>query len=135
MIVWEQRPELLEFANRVLEVEFKPEQCAWIGRLNPDGSPLAVVVFDRFSPFNCEMSIASDGTRKWFSREFVGVCFRYAFKQMGLKRVTVVVEETNAKSLKMCRQLGYVEEARLVQWYGDVDGIAFRMLKDECRWL
>lgn len=135
MIIFEQRAELLEFANRILEVKFNPAQCVWISRLNEDGTPLVVVVFDRFSPYNCEMSIASDGTRRWYSREFVGICFRYAFNQMKLNRVTVVVEEDNEKSLKMCRQLGYVEEGRLVQWYGDVDGIAFRMLKKECKWL
>ena len=135
LIVFDQDCSLLAFASQVLQVDYKPEQCAWISRLNDDGSPLVVVVFDRFSPFNCEMSIASDGTKRWYSRAFVSTCYRYAFNQMGLRRITVVVEEDNFKSLKMCRQLGHVQEAVLKEWFGDKDGIAMRMTKKECKWL
>lgn len=127
--------ELLEFANRTLGVKFNPGQCAWISRLNDDGTPLVVVVFDRFSPYNCEMTIATDGSKRWYSREFVGILSRYAFNQMKLRRVTVVVGEDNQKSLKMCRQLGYVQEAILKDWFGDKDGVAMRMTRAECKWI
>ena len=112
-----------------------PNLSAWISRLNEDGTPLAVVVFDRFDEHNCQMHIASDGTKRWYSKEFVSTCYRYAFNQMGLKRVTVVIREDNERSLKMCRQLGHTQECILKSWFGDKDGVLMRMLKTECKWL
>lgn len=137
MISHEQRAEYLEFANRVLKVEFRPDPntTVWITRLNSDGSISAVVVFNDFRTHNCEMSVASDGKSIWATRDFLGVCYRYAFKQMELRRVTAVVQDDNDASLVMCRKLGHVEEGRLKNWFGDHDGVVMRMLREECKWL
>lgn len=134
MIVYAQDPALLDFANRVLGVKFDPAQSAWMAKT--DGQSIeAVIVYTRFSPHNCEMSIATNGERKWATREFLRACYRYPFVQMGLRRITAVVEEDNSKSLNMCRRLGHAEEARLKHWFGEKDGIVFRMTKDTCKWL
>lgn len=130
-----QKLEYIDFANRVLDVDFDPAQCAWIAALNEDGTIAAVTVFNFVTTYNCEMSVASDGGRRWASRAFLGTCYRYAFRQLGLVRVTAVVEEDNTTSLTMCRKLGHVEEARLKNWFGTKDGVVMRMLKGECKWL
>lgn len=39
--------------------------------------------------------------------------YLYAFRQLGLKRLTAPVEETNVKSLKLCKHVGFEEEAVL----------------------
>lgn len=135
MITTEQNVGLLAWAGSVLGVRFDPARSAWISRINADGTPAAVVVYTRFSPHNCEMSIATDGRARWGSREFMRVCYRYAFEQCALARITVVVEADNERSLAMCRKLGHVEEGRLKHWFGAKDGIVLRMLKEECRWL
>lgn len=135
MITFAQDSALLAFANAVLGVRFDPAQSSWISNLHEDGSPSAVVVYTRFSTHNCEMSIATDGSRKWATREFLRQCYRYPFIQMGLCRVTGVVEDGNERALRLNRALGHVEEARLKAWFGDKDGIVFRLLKDECKWL
>lgn len=135
MISHAQNPAYLEFANRVLGVNFDPSQAAWLTALNGDGTPAAVTVFSRFSPHDCEMSIASDGRRRWASRAFLGTCYRYAFNQLKLRRVTAVVQDDNEKSLIMLNKLGHVEEARLKHWFGDHDGIVMRLLRAECKWL
>lgn len=137
MISHAQDPRFLEWANQVLAVEFMPNPATtvWITRLNADGGIAAVVVFSDFRTHNCEMSVASDGRARWATRDFLGVCYRYAFKQMEMRRVTAVVEEDNEKSLAMCRKLGHIEEGRLRCWFGAKDGIVMRMLKEECKWL
>lgn len=131
----EQKLEYLEFANRVLDVNYDPRQCTWITCLSNSGEILAVVIYNTFSKFNCEMSVASNGSRRWMSKEFLRVCFRYPFWQLGLTRITGVVEETNSDALRLDRHLGFIEEARLKCWFGSNDGIAFRMLKEECKWI
>lgn len=137
MISHTQNPEFLVWANRVLDVEFKPDPntTVWITRLNANGSISAVVVYSDFREFNCEMSVASDGKSTWATREFLGVCYRYPFNQMKMRRVTAVVQDDNSASLRMCRKLGHVEEARLTNWFGEHDGIVMRMLREECKWL
>jgi RimJ/RimL family protein N-acetyltransferase len=135
VITTEQNPAFLAWANAVLKVEFRPEHSAWITRLNPDRSPAAVVAYTRFSPYNCEMSIATDGRARWASREFLRVCYSYPFGKLRLARVTGVVEEGNEKALELNRRLGHVQEATLRAWFGEKDGIVFRMLKSECRWI
>jgi RimJ/RimL family protein N-acetyltransferase len=137
MISCEQRLEYLAFANRVLDVNFEPDPTknVWLTRLNEDGTIAAVVVYSDFSVHNCEMSVASDGGSTWATRDFLGVCYRYPFNQLGKRRVTAVVESRNTASLRMCRKLGHVEEACLKHWFGADDGIVMRMLKEECKWL
>lgn len=135
MISHAQNIEYLEFANRVLNVKFEPKECAWITNLDDAGNPLAVTIYNRFSPHNCEMSIATNGSRKWASKKYIGICYRYPFIQMGVARISVVIEEKNSKSLMLCRKLGHVEEARLKSWFGDQDGILMRMTREECKWL
>lgn len=134
MISCEQNPAWLEFANKVLGVGFDVAQAVWITHL-VDDKPVAVAVYNRFSAYNCEMSIATDGGRRWASRAFLRSCYLYPFVQLGLKRVSAVVEEKNTKSLTLCRKLGHAEEARLMAWFGEQDGILFRMMKEDCKWL
>jgi RimJ/RimL family protein N-acetyltransferase len=135
LIVFDQDPRLLAFASVVLGVRFDPAQSTWISNIADDGEPLAVVVYTRFSPYNCEMSIATDGRRKWATRAFLRSCYRYPFIQLGLVRVTGVVEDGNERALRLNQALGHVEEARLKSWFGAKDGIVFRLLKSECRWI
>ncbi len=133
MIVTDQDPRLLQFASDVLRVRFDPAQSAWISSVDEEVE--AVVVFTRFSPFNCEMSIATNGKKRWARREFIRACYRYPFVQRGLARITVVIEDGNEPSLSLCRKLGHVEEGTLKSWFGPKDGIVMRMLKSECKYL
>lgn len=134
MIVLDQDPRLLEFAKRILKVKFDPSQSAWISLI--DGEDIeAVVVYTRFSTHNCEMSIATNGGKTWATRRFLKACYQYAFDQMKLARISVVIEEDNEPSLNLCRKLGHVEEGRLKSWFGAKDGVLMRMTKTECKWL
>lgn len=133
MIEWSQKPEHLQWAGAALGVTFDPDQSSWLANVGRDLE--AVVVFTRFSPFNCEMSIATNGGRTWATRPFLRACYGYAFNQLGLRRVTVVIEEDNSPSLELCRRLGHVEEGRLKGWFGAKSGVLMRMLREECRWI
>ncbi len=134
MIVFEQSPVLLDWAAKVLKVNFFPAQCAWLTAVSGDEIQ-AVVIYHQISPFNCEMSVASNGKKRWFSRQSANVWFGYPFRQMNMYRVTAVAEQDNFQSVNMLRKLGFVEEATLKNWFGNKDGIVFRMLKEECKWL
>lgn len=134
MIDFTQRPEYLEFANAVLGVAFKPADCAWLASLDAAGRLLGVVIYSRFTPFHCEMSVASNSPR-FLSRSFLNAAFGYPFHQCGHRRVTAVVEDSNTHALQFNKRLGFIEEGRLKKWFGDHDGIVLGMLKEECKWI
>lgn len=126
---------MLDWASKKLNVEYDPKDCAWLTNVSKSGEIQAVVVYNRFSPFNCEMSVASNGNKKWFNRESAKTWFGYPFNQMKLRRVTAVTETGNDKSIKMLEQLGFVKEAILRHWFGDIDGILYCMTKENCKWI
>ena len=128
-------PALLQFANAVLEVNFVPEECRWIGSVTDDMQIMGVVVYSRWTKHNCEMSVASV-TPRFMTRAFLKVVFGYPFNELGMARVTAVVEADNHKALDMNRGLGFKDEGILRNWYGEGrDGVVMGMLKDECKWL
>lgn len=134
MIVWDQRPEFLEFAERILQVKFIPAESTWLTSRSAEGQILGVVVYTRFSKFNCEMSVAAASAR-FLSKSNLKSFFGYPFHQCQFRRVTAVVEEGNTHSLDFNRRLGFHREGVLRGWFGDQDGIIFGMLKEECPWL
>lgn len=134
MIYAAQDPALLERAGAVLGVRFDPKACAWVSNVSDDGEVLAVVVYTRFSPWNCEMSVASSSPR-WASRKFIRAAFQYPFQQCRLRRVTAAVEPDNAASIFMLERLGFIREATLAEWFGEKDAHIYRMTRKECKWL
>lgn len=125
---------ILEWASDILGVKFDPKQCAWIAKVSQDFDIIAVVVYTRFSPWNCEMSIASKNP-KWASKGFLKFAFSYPFEQLKLTRVTAAVEPDNSKSIDMLERLGFIQEATLSEWFGDKDALIYRMKRSECKWL
>lgn len=93
-----------------------------------------VVVFSRFSEWNCEITVASS-TPSFLTPMFLRAWFRYPFLQCRLRRITAIVDERNTRSLRLTRKLGFTEEATLKELFGEANGILFGMLKHECRWL
>jgi len=101
-----------------------------------EGKIIACVVFDEFRSGQCQMSVASDGSKRWLTREYLVRMFAYPFLQCGLRRVYSLVSIKNEKSLKLCRGVGFCQEGLLRQ-AGDKgeDMIALGMLRHECRFL
>lgn len=96
----------------------------------------AVTVWSGFDQCNCLISIASDGSRRWMTREFLYRSFAYPFVQLGLPRVTAKVDEINSDSLRLGFHLGFIEEGRMRRAApGGRDEIIMGLLKENCRWI
>ena len=103
-----------------------------IARVNRDGSLAAVVVFDTFSSCDCNMHIASDGTRRWLTRDLLMEAFAYPFIQLGLRRVTLVVTSKNAAALEFGRKLGFEVEGVCREAMPDDDVVILGLLRRNC---
>jgi RimJ/RimL family protein N-acetyltransferase len=101
-----------------------------------DGELCAVAVFDGFSSVDCNIHIASDGSRRWLTREFLTAAFSYPFIQCGLRRVTGLVPAKNADALRFDQHLGFRREGyhhKAASNGGDL--ISLGMLREHCRFI
>src|SRR3546814_13363253 len=100
-----QKPEYFEFASQQLDETFvHGPSCKCLASLASDGRIMAVVVFDHINDINCMMHVASDGSRRFITREFLAWTFRYPFMQLTLRRVTGLVRADNARALAFDRR-------------------------------
>jgi RimJ/RimL family protein N-acetyltransferase len=134
LISIEQRQQFFDFVNQGLNVKFEPSQSICVASLTDDGEIMGVVVFSGFTEFNCELSVFSV-TPKFLTRDLLRVVFHYAFITAKKRRVTAIVEDGNNKALDIDRRIGFVHESVAKNWYGDVDGIVLRMLREDCKWV
>ena len=139
-IITIQDARLLAWAEAQLKATFDPSACRWVAGLDR-GGVIWVVVYSRFCDRNCEVTIATDGSKRWATRRTLRAIFSHPFMQWGLARVTFIVAADNDRSLAMLRHegpggIGAKQEGRLrAAFDGDVDGIVFGLLKTECKWI
>ncbi|MDQ0135677.1 RimJ/RimL family protein N-acetyltransferase [Neorhizobium galegae] len=134
-VVYEQKQEMIAWAEARIEgCKFRDDAKA-IG-IRSDGEFIGVVVFDNFSPNGCWISVASDGSRRWLTREFILRVFAYPFIQCGYHRVGAFVSVNNAASLAFCEGFGWNREGVLREaGHAGEDLVIYGMLRRECRWL
>jgi len=132
-IIAAQDPRLLAWAQAQLQASWEPGSVRWLAGVAAE--PVFVVVYSRFSARSCELSIATDGTKRWASRRSLRAIFNVPFNQWALRRVTFVCRADNQPSIDLCARLGAVQEGVVRKSFpGDVDGVVLGMLKEECPW-
>lgn len=103
-----------------------------IGR-EVDGELVAGVLYEDYTGANIVCHIAGDGN--WATREFLGVIFDYPFRQLKVKRITVPVCGSNAKSRRLVERMGFTLECALREATPLSDLLIYRMFAGECRFL
>lgn len=100
-----------------------------------DGELIAVCVFNLYSGADIALHVAAEAGSRWCTREFLGACFRYAFVQLGCRRVSGFVPSRNRPALRLDEHLGFVYEGRMRDALPDDDVVVLGMKRNECRWL
>lgn len=104
--------------------------------LERDGQLVAAVLYDSFNGHNICMSVAAAPGRQWMTREFLRYAFHYPFVELGAKRITGIVRETNLDARRFDEHLGFTEECRMRGAAEDgSDVIAYVMWRHQCRFL
>lgn len=116
-----------------------PKVEAWLPgfktiRVEEDGKILAAVVYDGFTPFDCNVHIAV-AHPAGVSRKTIHAVFAYPFKQLKLVRVTALINSGNEGSQKFVARLGFICEGLKRQGFGSQDEMVFGLLASECKWL
>lgn len=132
-LIYGQEDRLLPWAQERIGVAFRRD--AYTLGLEKNGELVAVVVYDGFSEFDCNMHIASDGTSAWMNKSLLVSAFAYPFMQLKLNRVTGLVPSKNEAALKFDEHLGFEREGLHRKACGDDDLISLGMLKENCRFI
>lgn len=133
-IVGEQRPVLLDWAQRVMGGIRLARDAKTIAAVKGD-EILAVVCYDTFTEFDCHMHIASNGSRRWISRALLREAFAYPFIQCGLRRITGLVAASNKDAMRFDLHLGFRIEGLCREGAPDGDLFILGMLRRECRFI
>lgn len=133
-IIYDQDERLLSWAAKIIGIERFREDARAIGQ-EVGGELNAVVVFDTFSPSDCHMHIASDGSRRWLNRELLIRAFAYPFIQCNLPRVTAMVPANNHAALKFDRHIGFVDEGFHPHAFHGGDLRSLGLLRTSCRFI
>ena len=83
---------------------------------------------------SCLMHIALDNPASL--RSLLKWCFRYVFEQTGRGVAFATVRGTNARSLRLCKRVGFREVYRLRDAVAvGEDMVLFEMRREDCRWI
>ena len=114
-------------------------RAAWggfsaLGWLNaPGGELVAGVVIEGVTATNAFMHVAFAG-RYALKRGLLWATFDYVFNQLGLERVTGMVEAGNTEALRFDQHLGFEPEFVIPRGAGG-DVVQLVMWRDRCRWI
>jgi RimJ/RimL family protein N-acetyltransferase len=99
------------------------------------GALVAGVAYAEWNGPNIVCHIASDGTRRWLTREYLWTIFDYPFNQVKAKRITVCVGAGNSDSRRFVQHLGFRLEATLRDAHPSGDLLIYAMFKERCKWI
>lgn len=100
-----------------------------------NGELVAGVAYANWNGPNVECHIASDGSRRWLTRQYLWTIFDYPFNQLGCKRITVCVGQGNADSNRFVKHLGFSLECKLENAHPTGALYIYRLFREDCRWI
>ena len=113
---------------------YEPSCSSAIG-LEQEGVLVAGVLYDQFNGRSVCMHVASDGTQKWMTREYLAYCFFYPFEQLGVQKILGLVDSTNENALAFDKALGFEVECEIKDAGKTGSLVILTMSRDRCRWL
>ena len=103
--------------------------------IDRDGQLIAGVVFNDYNGVNIDMHVASDGSKRWMTKELLWMVFDYAFNQAKVNRITGLVAATNVAARRFDEHIGFTLEATLKGAHPEGDLLVYVLWREQCRWL
>ena len=107
------------------------DKARFIGRVE-NGEVIGVAAVYNYDGSSCEA--AWEGKKGWMTLGFLRLLHDYIFNQLGCRRVTSLIDESNEVALKQAKRVGFVEEGRLRKGAEDGDVLVFGMLKEDFKY-
>lgn len=133
--IWVNRDEVIRpWLRHYLQISL-PQGKGQLIALARNGEILGAVCVEEYNGANCLMHVAGKPGARWCKPTFLRFCFLYVFDQLGCRRVTGLVDETNVAARRLDEHLGFELETRLKQATPNGDLLVYVMWKEKCRWI
>lgn len=118
-------------------------QIAGRGRFKPfrsfafvvGGKVIGGFVLTKYTGFDAHLTIFAERPR-FVGHHALAECYRWAFDELGLVRLTCHVDPANSKALNAALKTGFKREGLIRKGYDGVnDAIALGMLREDCAFL
>lgn len=133
-LVTSDRERVIQWVSERIGCSSNWGECAGIGLLDkPGGELVAAGLLNNLSKTNAHVHVAVS-SKYALKRVLILAFFDYAFNQLGLQRITGLVDDSNKEALKLDQHLGFVHEFTIPNGNdGDVHQLV--MWRDQCRWI
>lgn len=111
--------------------KFKPHNSQAIGLVRKD-KIVAGAVFENYNGKSIMFHLAIEGR---LTPAFLFALFRYPFVTCNVDKLLATILSTNVKSIKLAKNFGFIEEAKIKDAHPDGDILFFTMLKNDCRFI
>jgi RimJ/RimL family protein N-acetyltransferase len=97
---------------------------------------VAGVIYNTYDEANVNMHIGALEGSKWLTQDFLFAAFDYPFNELGKKRITAIIRESNSQAREFVLNLGFSIEGELKDYYANGDTqMMYGMLRKQCRFL
>ena len=111
---------------------FDPELTRCTVLFDSNGQPIAATAIDGWAESSCDMSVVSDGTKRWATPSFICGTYEYIFDKCGMNRIAMLVAADNKPAISMNRALGHVQEGLHRDYFGiGSDALSFSYLRKD----
>ncbi len=93
------------------------------------------VAYSYWNGVNVQAHVASDGSKRWLTRQYLWTIFDYPFNQLNCNRVTLCIGEGNKDSRRFAEHLGFALETTLEAAHPTGNLMIYRMWKRNCKWI
>lgn len=112
---------------------FVPEISQAIG-LEQDGELIAGAVYESWNGVAMYVHLAI-ANKHGLTRDFIKFNFKYAFDQIGVRKLIGLVSSANSNAIKLNKHFGYEIEAVIKDGVPDGDMLIFTMNRQQCKYL
>lgn len=131
-----QSPALFRLASERLNATFKPElDHKILTAISPSGVIAQAVFTDIVVGLRAELSLWANPVHGLWGRQLIRQVCKTAFIDFRCKRLHACTRVGNRQAQATLQKMGFVIEAHMERWYPDDDGLMFKMMLPNCRWL
>jgi len=100
--------------------------------LQKNAKTIAGVIYENWNQRTVFCHIAVEGR---LNRAFIKAIFDYPFNVLNVEKIIVSIVKSNEKSIKLVKNMGFIEEARIKDGAPDGDIIFMTLAYKHCRFL
>ena len=127
--------QVLPFVQSHVQGLRRCEDMTAIG-LRKNGELVAGAIFEGFNGRNLWVHLAGAPGSRWMTRDYLKLCFAYAFLACGVDRLSGYVNASNAQARRLNEHFGYRQEATLQGAAADGgDVLIYVMWRKDCRFI